>query len=127
MTWLFLGTVATFRLGLIAVVSDEAIWMKALDWGLGFGLAALFLRLFVTGVIRRGSDVDAANARADASEARYARLMEVYMGELSPAMLRLHMETERFSQSASHNAELMERLITTVLSVTERLTRGGDR
>lgn len=126
MTWMVLGTAATFRLGLFAIVADEAIWMKALDWGLGFGLAALFLRLFVTGVIRRGSDVDAANARADAAEARYAKLMEVYMGELSPAMLRLHMETERFSESASRNAELMERLISTVLTAIERLVRGRE-
>lgn len=116
MTWLALGAAGVTPLVFLATTGEEALWQKALDWGLGFGLAALFLRLFVTGVIRRGADVDAERARADAAEERYARLMEAYMGELAPAMLKLTMESQQFSATSARNAELMERLINAVLS-----------
>jgi hypothetical protein len=38
------------------------------------------------------------------------------MSELSPAMLRLNLESAKFSDSSARNVELMEQLIKAVLS-----------
>jgi hypothetical protein len=124
MTWLALGAGGVLPLALVAgILGEEALWAQALELGLGFGLAVYFLRSFMTGTLRTKADVEAANTRAAAAEEKYDRLMEKVIGDLTPSMLRLTAESERFSAASARNAELMEKLISAVLSALSGMTK----
>lgn len=107
--------------GLVAVVLADA---AAPGWGelARLGVIALAMVVGAGGaykfqVVHERAQTAKEEARAVAAEAKYDRLMEAFMGDLSPAMLKLTSASEEFSAASAQNADLMKQLISAVLSV----------
>lgn len=128
MTTLALVAVAAWwRFAPVAAEVDWGPVGKALDWGLGFGLAALFLRLLVKGDLRRAGEVDdlskrlaAAEERADKAEEARQRVQDAVLKEQGLASMELAVQGKQLVASATRMQELMEKLIDAFLQRLER-------
>lgn len=103
---------------LAAATDPVDLGFKALN----LGLAGVFLYLLITGVLRRAGEVEEANKRVEAAEARADReaaarqkLQDAMATDLSPALLNVRLATERMVEAAAQNAELMQKVIAAFL------------
>lgn len=96
----------------------------------GVGLAAFLLRSLITRSLRTAGEVQEANAReaaalarAEAAEAKLAKLQETVMSDLSPALLKNSVQGERLVEATTKIAEWVEKLINSFLQRIERIDR----
>lgn len=110
--------------------SEVDIGLKALDVLSGVGLAAFLLNALFTRKLRTAGEVMEANAReaaalarAEAAEAKLAKLQETVMSDLSPALLKNSVQGERLVEATTKIAEWVEKLINSFLQRIERIDR----
>ncbi len=116
-------------LSLVPVLAAGGGELEVVFKGLNLGVAGLILYLLVTGALRRAGEVEtvlallaAETARADKEAASRERIQDAVLSDLSPALLKFGAQGEALVAAEARNADLMEKILDTVLSALRKPT-----